>query len=61
MAILPMTMGTFRGIVTALLLVLFVWLIAWAWSRRRAPVFDAASSVPLEEDKGAPLEEAGPP
>ena len=50
MAILSMTIGTFRGIITALLLVLFVWLVAWAWSRRRTPVFDAAARAPLEED-----------
>jgi len=43
--------NTFRGLVTALLLVLFVWLIAWAWSRRRAPVFEAAARAPLEEDE----------
>ena len=46
-----MDINTFRGLVTALLLVLFVWLIAWAWSRRRAPVFDAAARAPLEEDE----------
>ena len=50
MANLQMTIGTFRGIVTAVLLVLFVWLVAWAWSRRRAPLFDAAARTPLEED-----------
>jgi cbb3-type cytochrome oxidase subunit 3 len=47
---LQMTMGVFRGIVTGVLLVLFVWLIAWAWSRRRSPVFDLAARAPLEED-----------
>jgi hypothetical protein len=25
--------GTFRGIVTAVLLGLFVWLVVWAWSK----------------------------
>ena len=45
-----MTMGVFRGIVTGVLLVLFLWLIAWAWSRKRAAAFDAASRAPLEED-----------
>jgi len=50
MANLQMTIGMFRGIVTAVLLVLFVWLVAWAWSRRRAPLFDAAARAPLEED-----------
>ena len=45
-----MDINTFRGIVTALLLVLFIWLIAWAWSRQRTTAFDAAARLPLEED-----------
>ena len=45
-----MSMGVFRGIVTGTLLVLFIWLVAWAWSRRRAPVFEAAARAALEED-----------
>lgn len=44
------TMGNFRGLVTALLLGLFVWLIAWAWSKARRPAFDAAARMPLEDD-----------
>lgn len=54
MNILPMTMGTFRGIVTAALLVLFIALVIWAWSKRRAASFEAAARAPLEEDE--PLE-----
>ena len=45
-----MDIGMIRGIVTGTLLVLFVWLIAWAWSKTRKPAFDAAARVPLEED-----------
>ena len=45
-----MTMGVFRGIVTGVLLVLFLWLIGWAWSRKRSEVFDAAARTPLEEE-----------
>jgi cytochrome c oxidase cbb3-type subunit IV len=43
-------MGMVRGIITAALLALFVWLVAWAWSRGRASAFDAAARLPLEED-----------
>jgi cytochrome c oxidase cbb3-type subunit 4 len=50
MATLEMTMGMFRGIVTAVLLGLFVWLVMWAWSKSRKPAFDAAARLPLEED-----------
>jgi cytochrome c oxidase cbb3-type subunit 4 len=46
-----MNIGTFRGIVTAILLGLFVWLVVWAWSKARRPKFDAAARLPLEEDK----------
>ena len=44
------TMGTFRGVVTAVLLGLFVWLVVWAWSKARKPAFDAAARLALEED-----------
>ena len=45
-----LSMGTFRGIVTAVLLGLFVWLVVWAWSKARRPAFDAAARMPLEDD-----------
>lgn len=45
-----MDLGVFRGIITGVLLVLFVWLVAWAWSKSRKAEFDAAARVPLEED-----------
>jgi cytochrome c oxidase cbb3-type subunit 4 len=43
------SMGTFRGIVTAVLLGLFVWLVVWAWSKARRPAFEAAARMPLED------------
>ena len=46
-----MSIGLFRGIVTGVLLVSFLWLIAWAWSKARKPDFDAAARAPLDEDK----------
>jgi len=46
-----LTIDDFRGLVTAVLLGLFVWLIAWCWSRARKPGFDAAARMPLEEDE----------
>ena len=48
-----MTMGEFRGIITGILLVLFLWLVAWAWSKSRKDAFEAAAREPLDED-GAP-------
>ena len=44
-----MDINTFRGIVTGVLLVLFVSLIAWAWSKSRRADFEAAARLPLEE------------
>jgi cytochrome c oxidase cbb3-type subunit 4 len=45
-----MDIGTFRGLMTALLMMLFVWLVLWAYSRRRHADFTAAAALPLEED-----------
>jgi cytochrome c oxidase cbb3-type subunit 4 len=45
-----MDIGTFRGIVTAVLLALFVWLVVWAFSKSRRAAFDAAARLPLEEE-----------
>ena len=41
--------GIVRGIITLLLLVLFIALTAATWSRRRSAVYDAAARQPLEE------------
>jgi cytochrome c oxidase cbb3-type subunit 4 len=49
-----MSLAVFRGLMTGTLLVLFLWLLAWAWSRRRTPDFDAAARVPLEEEDSQP-------
>ena len=41
------------GIVTAVLLVLFLVGWAWAWSPKRKPHFDEAARLPLDEDDEA--------
>ena len=45
-----MSSGTLSGIVTALLLVLFIGVCIWAYSSRRRSRFDAAARMPLEDD-----------
>jgi cytochrome c oxidase cbb3-type subunit IV len=45
-----MDIGTFRGIVTGVLLGLFVWLVCWAYSKSRRQAFEEAARLPLEED-----------
>ena len=45
-----MDLGTFRGLVTGVLLVLFIWLVAWAWSKSRRADFEAAARLPLDDE-----------
>jgi cytochrome c oxidase cbb3-type subunit 4 len=45
-----MDIGTVRGLVTLALLVAFVALVFWAWSRKRKADFDEAAKLPLEDD-----------
>ena len=45
-----MSAGTLSGIVTAVLIVLFVAVWIWAYSKRRKSSFDAASRMPLDEE-----------
>ena len=45
-----MDMGTVRGLLTAILLVLFIGLVAWTWSRKRKPAYDEAANLPLDDD-----------
>jgi cytochrome c oxidase cbb3-type subunit 4 len=49
-----MDMGTLRGIVTAVLLVLFVAIVVWAYSRARREEFAAAARRPLDDDRAPP-------
>ncbi|MBW8368999.1 MAG: cbb3-type cytochrome c oxidase subunit 3 [Arenimonas sp.] len=37
------------GIFTVIALVAFIGGVAWAYSKRRAPEFDAAARIPLED------------
>jgi cytochrome c oxidase cbb3-type subunit IV len=46
-----MDLGTFRGIVTGVLIVLFVALTIGVYSRKRKPDFDRAARAALEEDR----------
>ena len=46
-----MDTGTVGGIVTAVLLLTFLGVVAWAWSARRQHDFDAAARLPLDDGK----------
>jgi cytochrome c oxidase cbb3-type subunit IV len=44
---------TFRGIITGVLMVLFIGLVLWAYSRRRHDEFMAAARLPLDDELSA--------
>ena len=46
-----MSFGTLSGIVTAVLIVVFVGVWIWAYSKRRKSSFDAAARLPLEDEE----------
>jgi cytochrome c oxidase cbb3-type subunit 4 len=45
--------GTIRGLITLALLVAFLALVFWAWSKRRKADFDELARMPLEDDPPA--------
>jgi cytochrome c oxidase cbb3-type subunit 4 len=45
-----MNYGVLRGLTTLLVMLAFVGVFAWAWSRRRHAAFTEAANLPLEED-----------
>ncbi|PXX98479.1 cbb3-type cytochrome oxidase subunit 3 [Halomonas sp. LBP4] len=49
-----MDTGTFRGIITGLLILAFIGITAWAYSRRRKPDFDEAANLPFADDDEKP-------
>jgi len=54
-----MDINVLRGAILVVLIISFVGLWAWTWSRKRKPVFHQASMLPLEEDNGViPTDEA---
>ncbi|WP_016853654.1 CcoQ/FixQ family Cbb3-type cytochrome c oxidase assembly chaperone [Halomonas smyrnensis] len=56
-----MDMGTLRGIITGLLLIGFIGLVCWAYSKRRKPDFDEAANLPFadEDEPSSPDTGAG--
>ena len=45
-----MDYGAYASFMTVVMLVVFVCIIAWAWSGKRRAAFDAAARMPLEDD-----------
>jgi len=49
-----MDIGTVRGLLTTVLLILFLCVVVWAFSRKRRSDFDQAARMPLEDDTHPP-------
>lgn len=49
-----MDIGTVRGLLTAVLLILFLCIVVWSFSRKRRGDFDKAARMPLEDDTHPP-------
>lgn len=52
-----MDIGDFRGLLTAVLLLLFIGLLVWSFSRKRGRDFAEAERLPLEDDERPPADE----
>ena len=46
-----MNFGLIHSVWTVLLFMLFIGIIAWAWSAKRKKSFEQAARMPLDEDK----------
>ncbi|SDJ27701.1 MULTISPECIES: CcoQ/FixQ family Cbb3-type cytochrome c oxidase assembly chaperone [Ferrimonas] len=45
-----MDYGTFQGIVTLVLLLIFLAIIGWAYSAKRKPAFDEAANLVFDDE-----------
>jgi cytochrome c oxidase cbb3-type subunit 4 len=52
--------GILRGLITLVLLLLFIALVVWAWSDRRKKTFDSMARMALEDEDPAPSNTGAP-
>ena len=45
-----MDTGTFRGLITLILIIAFLGITWWAYSKRRKPDFEEAANLPFADD-----------
>ncbi|MFD2095688.1 cbb3-type cytochrome oxidase subunit 3 [Corallincola platygyrae] len=45
-----MDYGTFRGVLTIIILVVFIGIVVWAYSKRRKSAFDEAANMIFDEN-----------
>lgn len=48
------------GIITLLLMLLFIGIVVWAWSSRRRGTYEKAARMPLEDDSPKETKERQP-
>ena len=46
-----MDLGTFRGITTLLIMIAFIGIVIWAYSKRRKKDFDEAANLPFADEE----------
>ena len=54
-----MDINTLRGLLTVVIMLAFVGIWIWAWSKRRQPDFEESAMLPLEEDHNMTNNERG--
>jgi cytochrome c oxidase cbb3-type subunit IV len=47
-----MDYSAYASLMTLVMLLVFVGIVAWAWSAKRRAAFEAAARMPLEDDDG---------
>lgn len=45
-----MNFGLLQGIYTIIVMIVFVGIVAWAWSSKRKKDFDDAAKIPFQDD-----------
>lgn len=56
-----MDFGLWQGIYTIVALVVFLYIVVWAFNPRRKKQFDEAARLPLDEDDSRPPPHDGSP
>ncbi len=47
---MSMDIDTVRGLITLALLILFIWLVIWAYSKKRVKPFNDAANLPFADE-----------
>jgi cytochrome c oxidase cbb3-type subunit IV len=47
---MELDINTLRSVTTVVSLVLFIGIMAWAWSKRRSADFEEAANLPFDQD-----------